>query len=198
MRIISAFTALLFVPAIAFAAVEPGKPAPAFTAKDIAGVEHSIAGHKGKIIVLEWHNEGCPFVVKHYDSKNMQGLQSAAVKDGVVWLTVNSSAEGKQGYATPDEAKAIAAAAKAAPAAIVLDASGEIGRAYDARTTPHMFVIDGAGTLVYAGAIDDKPTADAADIPGATNYVLAALEDVKNGRPVATPESEPYGCSVKY
>ena len=197
-RTLAAFAALAMLTASALAAPVIGQPAPAFTGVTADGGMVDLAAYAGKTVVLEWTNNGCPYVKKHYGAGNMQQTQAAAAADGVVWLTVISSAEGKQGYATPDEAKAIAAAAKAAPAAIVLDASGEIGRAYDARTTPHMFVIDGAGTLVYAGAIDDKPTADAADIPGATNYVLAALEDVKNGRPVATPESEPYGCSVKY
>ena len=182
----------------AFAGPIVGEAAPAFTGTDADGQTVNLSDYAGKTVVLEWTNEGCPYVKKHYGSGNMQKTQAAAEADGVVWLTIISSAEGKQGYATGEHAKAIAAAAKATPSDIILDPKGEIGRAYEAQTTPHMFVIDGAGKLVYAGGIDDKPTADPADIATANNLVLAALDDLKNGRPVATPESEPYGCSVKY
>jgi peroxiredoxin len=182
----------------AAAAPVVGEAAPAFTATDADGKTVNLSDYAGKTVVLEWTNAKCPYVVKHYGAGNMQKTQAQAAADGAVWLSVISSAEGKQGYLTGEQAKANAAETKATPTAILLDAKGEVGRAYEAKTTPHMFVISGEGKLVYAGGIDDKPTADAADIPGAKNFVLAALDDVKNGRPVATPESEPYGCSVKY
>jgi peroxiredoxin len=192
--------------ATAFAAFAPaawavpviGDMAPAFTGTDADGQTVNLADYAGKTVILEWTNDQCPYVVKHYGAGNMQKTQEAAAADGAVWLTIISSAEGKQGHVTPDKAKALAAERGAKPAHIVLDASGEIGRAYEAKTTPHMFVIAPDGKLVYAGGIDDKPTADPADIPAAKNYVLAALDDMKQGRPVQTPESEPYGCSVKY
>lgn len=191
-----AFSTALVLPAVAAPVI--GEAAPAFTGTDADGQTVNLADYAGKTVVLEWTNEGCPYVKKHYGSGNMQKTQAAATADGAVWLTIISSAEGKQGYATGEHAKEIAAAAKATPTDIILDPKGEIGRAYEAATTPHMFVIDGAGKLVYAGGIDDKPTADPADIATANNLVLAALDDLKNGRAVATPESEPYGCAVKY
>lgn len=197
-RLMSAlvFATALVAPALAAPVI--GEAAPAFTGVDADGQTVNLADYAGKTVVLEWTNEGCPYVKKHYGAGNMQKTQAAAEADGAVWLTIISSAEGKQGYATGAEAKAIAASHKATPTDILLDPKGEIGRAYEAKTTPHMFVIDGAGKLVYTGGIDDKPTADPADIATANNLVLAALDDLKNGRPVATPESEPYGCSIKY
>jgi peroxiredoxin len=182
----------------AFAAPTIGEAAPAFTAKDTKGETVSLADLAGKTVVLEWSNDGCPYVKKHYGSGNMQKTQEAATAEGVVWLTIVSSAEGKQGYVTPEQADKLTADRGAKPSDVILDTDQAIARAYDAKTTPHMFVIDPSGKLAYAGAIDDKPTADPKDIDGATNLVLAALDDIKNGRPVATPESEPYGCSVKY
>lgn len=175
-----------------------GQLAPAFTAIDANGKRHALGDFKGKTVVLEWNNAGCPFVQKHYDSGNMQRLQSAAVADGVVWLTVNSGAAGKQGHVTGREANAQLTKWNAKPSAYILDGDGRIGRAYGATTTPHMYVIDPAGRLAYAGAIDDTPTADQADIATAKNHVVAALADVQAGRPVATATSKPYGCSVKY
>ena len=182
----------------AFAAPVVGEAAPAFTAIDADGKTVNLSDYAGKTVVLEWTNDQCPYVKKHYGAGNMQKTQGQAAADGAVWLTIISSAEGKQGHMTGDQAKANAAEKKATPTTILLDAKGEVGRAYEAKTTPHMFVISGDGKLAYAGGIDDKATADPADIPSAKNFVLAALDDVKNGRPVATPESEPYGCSVKY
>lgn len=197
-RILAALTAFTVLAAPAFAAPVIGAPAPAFTGIDADGQTVNLADFAGKTVVLEWTNDQCPYVKKHYGAGNMQKTQQAAAADGAVWLTIISSADGKQGHVTPERAKELTVERNAAPTDVVLDAAGDIGRAYEARTTPHMFVIDAKGTLVYAGGIDDKPTADAADIPGANNFVLAALDDLKNGRPVATPESEPYGCSVKY
>jgi len=148
-------------------------------------------------VILEWHNPGCPFVQKHYQG-NMQKTQAAAIADKAVWLTVNSGAPGKQGHMDGKAANARIARDKARPTAYLLDPAGTIGRAYDARTTPQMFVIDGKGVLRYAGAIDDKPTADVADIAEARNHVLAALSDMKARKPVAVTTSRPYGCAVKY
>jgi peroxiredoxin len=188
----------LVLPATAQAAPEIGRPAPAFTGTDSHGVNHNLADFKGKTVVLEWTNEGCPYVHKHYDSGHMQALQEKATGDGVIWLTVVSSAEGKQGFMSPDEANALIEKQHSHETARILDPSGEIGSLYGAKTTPHMFVIDPAGTLVYMGAIDDRPTTDPASLDGATNYVEAALQAVKAGTPVATPMTQPYGCGVKY
>lgn len=182
----------------ALAAPTLGQAAPAFTAVDADGKTRSLADFKGKTVVLEWTNNGCPYVKKHYGSGSMQGLQKSAVKDGVVWLTVISSAPGTQGYLTPAEAKVWKTSAGAGSTSILLDPEGKVGRAYDAKTTPHMYIVDKAGKLVYMGGIDDKPTADPASLKGAKNYVTAALADVKAGRPVAQAATRPYGCSVKY
>ena len=182
----------------AFAAPTVGQPAPAFTAKDGDGKTRSLSEFKGKTVVLEWTNAGCPYVQKHYNSGNMQALQKGAAKDGVVWLTLVSSAPGKQGYVSPAEAKTWKTSSGAGSTALLLDPGGQVGKAYDARTTPHMYVVDKTGKLVYMGGIDDKPTADPSSLKGAKNYVTAALSDVKAGRAVATPVSKPYGCSVKY
>lgn len=175
-----------------------GQPAPALQAVDADGRTRSLAEFKGKTVVLEWTNNGCPYVRKHYDSGNMQGLQKQATKDGVVWLTVISSAPGTQGHMTGAQAKAWKAKEGAASTAVLLDPTGVVGRAYDAKTTPHMYVVDKAGTLVYMGGIDDKASADPATLKTATNYVKAALSDVKSGRAVAQAATRPYGCSVKY
>lgn len=182
----------------AFAAPVIGQPAPAFTVKDGDGKTRSLSEFKGKTVVLEWTNAGCPYVQKHYNSGNMQALQKGAAKDGVVWLTLVSSAPGKQGYVSPAEARTWKTSSGAGSTALLLDPSGQVGKAYDARTTPHMYVVDKTGKLVYMGGIDDKPTADPSSLKGAKNYVTAALSDVKAGRAVATPVSKPYGCSVKY
>ena len=175
-----------------------GQPAPAFTLPDANGRQVSLAGFKGRTVVLEWNNPGCPSVQKHYDSGNMQKTQAAAAKDGVVWLTVNSGAPGKQGHMSGSEANEFVAEAEARPAAYLLDPQGEVGRAYGARTTPHMYIVDGAGTLVYAGGMDDRPSTDADDVAGARNHVLAALSELEAGKPVSVPTSRPYGCNVKY
>jgi peroxiredoxin len=185
-------------PWCAIAAPTVGAPAPAFTATDTHGKKISLADQKGKFVVLEWHNQGCPYVVKHYQSGNMQRLQKELTDKGVVWLTVISSAPGKQGHVSPAEADAYVKEQGAAPTAVLLDDDGSVGHLYGAKTTPHMFVIDDKGTLVYAGAIDDKPSTDQADVPGAKSYVLAAYQEAKAGKPVTTAATAPYGCSVKY
>lgn len=158
----------------------------------------TLAQFRGKPVVLEWNNPGCPYVQKHYDSGNMQAAQAKARSLGAVWLTINSGAPGKQGHMTGAEAKAFVAAQKAWPTAYLLDPQGRVGKGYGAKTTPHMYLIDAAGKLVYQGGIDDKPTADKADIAGARNHLIAALTEVKAGKKVSVPESRPYGCSVKY
>lgn len=179
-------------------AARVGEPAPAFTGTDTRGQTHALDGYKGKWVVLEWHNEGCPYVVKHYDTGNMQKLQQKATGDGVIWLTIISSAPGQQGHQTADSANTYFARHEAAPTAVLLDPTGTIGRAYDAKTTPHMYIIDPEGRLVYNGAIDDKPTTDTADVPGATNYVANALAEALAGKAITTAATKPYGCSVKY
>ena len=193
-----AFTALAVIAAPASAAPLIGQAAPNFRATDVNGKAVSLSSYRGKTVVLEWHNPGCPFVKKHYGSGNMQKAQAAAAKDGVVWLTINSGAPGKQGHLSGAEARSMLAQAGARPSAYLLDPAGAVGRAYDAKTTPHMYVVNKAGTLVYAGGIDDKPTANPADVNGARNHVLAALSELKAGKAVSVTTSRPYGCAVKY
>ena len=177
-----------------------GQPAPAFTGRDSQGKTESLAQYHGKYVVLEWTNRDCPFTKKHYDSGNMQALQRQWTGKGVVWLTVLSSspASGDDGYLTAAEENMQIMKVHAHPTAAVLDAKGDIGRLYGARTTPHMFVIDPAGTLIYAGAIDNKPTTDTADVKDAKNYVAAALTEAMAGQPVQVASTRPYGCAVKY
>ncbi|HEX7948457.1 MAG TPA: thioredoxin family protein [Phenylobacterium sp.] len=186
------------IAAPAMAAPVVGQPAPAFTAVDADGHARSLSEFRGKTVVLEWTNNGCPYVQKHYNSGHMQGLQKEATKEGVVWLTLISSAPGFQGYLTGPQAKQWKAKVGAASSDVLLDPKGTVGRAYGARTTPHMYVVDKAGTLVYMGGIDDQPTPDPDSLKVAKNYVVAALADVKAGRPVAQAATRPYGCSVKY
>ncbi len=180
------------------AEADAGQPAPAFTATDTAGTPHSLEALKGKFVVLEWFNHECPFVRKHYGSGNMQRLQQEWTTRGVIWLSVNSSAPGKQGHLSPEQADALTAEKSAAPTAVILDPAGALGRLYGAKTTPHLFVINPEGVVVYAGAIDDHASTDPADIPQAVNYVQEALESALAGQPVATPQTRSYGCSVKY
>jgi peroxiredoxin len=178
--------------------VAPGKSAPEFAAVDSQGKTVKLSDYRGKVVVLEWTNNGCPYVRKHYGSGNMQALQTSAAAQGVVWLSIISSAPGTQGYVSGLEADKIVADAKAAPAAVLLDPDGTVGRLYGAQTTPHMYVIDTKGMLAYAGAIDDKPTANPNDIKGARNYVSEAIASVIAGQPVKTTSTRAYGCSVKY
>ena len=180
------------------AAVEIGKPAPAIEATDINGNAFKLEDHKGEIVVLEWTNDQCPFVIKHYDSGNMQKLQKDATAKGVKWITINSSAEGKQGNVSDEDAKSMMEEAGAAQSAYIQDPSGAIGQAYGAKTTPHMFVIDKEGNVAYAGAIDSNSSPRASTIEGAENYVVAAVDALMAGEPVKTTESAPYGCAVKY
>lgn len=175
-----------------------GSPAPALTLTDTKGKQHNLADYKGKYVVLEWVNFGCPFVKKHYGSGNMQATQKKAVDKGVVWLSVCSSAEGKQGHMSPDDWNDEIAAKKLSSTAVLLDESGAVGKAYGAKTTPHMYIINPAGILIYKGAIDDKPSTNKDDIPGAKNYVLAALDESLAGKPVSAASTQSYGCSVKY
>jgi peroxiredoxin len=182
----------------AHADVEIGKPVPAFTLPSADGREVSLAAQRGKFVVLEWLNHGCPYVRKHYDSGNMQRLQSELTQKGVVWLSIISSAPGKQGHSTAEQAEADIAAKGAKPTAVLLDETGAVGRLYGAATTPHMFVIDPAGVLIYMGAIDDQPSFEAESVVGAKNWVRVALEDAMAGKAVSNPATKPYGCSVKY
>ena len=187
-----------FLPATGTAAPKIGAAAPGFTLVDLDGKERSLAEFAGRTVVLEWTNDGCPFVQKHYDAKNMQALQQKWIEQGVVWLVINTSAPGKQGHVDAKGAKAILAKWDSKPTDYLFDTDGKVGKAYDAKVTPHMYVIDAKGTLVYMGGIDDKPSADPADIPGARNHVDAALTEIAAGKPVGQATSRPYGCSVKY
>jgi peroxiredoxin len=183
---------------LAFAKAHIGEAAPAFTLTDSNGKSRSLSEFKGKTVVLEWTNADCPFVKKHYGARNMQAQQKSATGDDVVWLTINSGAAGQQGHVDGAGANAIIKTSGGAQTAYLLDASGDVGRNYGARTTPQMFVIDGDGVLRYMGGIDSIPSADPADIPKATQYVTQALAEMKSGKPVSVPTSQPYGCSVKY
>ncbi|QDH70291.1 thioredoxin family protein [Marilutibacter alkalisoli] len=191
---------MVAVPAVAFADAVPGQPAPAFSLVDASGKTHRLSDYTGKWVVLEWFNKDCPYVKKHYlGSDNMQATQAAATAKGVEWLTVISSAEGKQGHLAPAAALDVAREYKlAASAPFLLDASGTVGKAYGAKTTPHMYIIDPQGTVVYAGAIDSNNSANPATIAGATNYVTAALDEAMSGKQVSIPATQPYGCTVKY
>jgi len=194
----AAALALFAAPGVAPAQQATGAPAGNFRLTDMTGKTVSLDQFRGRPVVLEWTNSGCPFVQKHYDSGNMQRTQAAAKASGAAWLTINSGAPGKQGHMTGLEARAYVAKTKAQPTAYLLDPAGKVGRGYAAKTTPHMYVIDAEGVLRYQGGIDDKPTADKADITGARNHVTAALGELKAGKPVSVAETRPYGCSVKY
>lgn len=182
----------------AFAAVAVGSAAPDFSLPDAAGKTQTLSQYKGKTVVLEWNNPGCPFVQKHYSSGNIPKQQADASKDGVVWLTINSGAAGKQGHLDANGAQAFLAQYHAAPSAYLFDGDGKVGHAYGAKTTPHLYVIDGTGTLRYMGGIDSIASADKDDLAKATQYVPQALAELKAGKPVSVATSEPYGCSVKY
>ncbi len=183
-------------PAMAQARV--GDRAPAFTLKDSNGGVRSLAEFKGKTVVLEWTNHECPYVGKHYRGNNMQALQKKWTAKGVAWLSVISSAPGREGYASPQQANKLTADRGAAPTAVLLDPTGKAGRAYGARATPHMYVINGDGMLVYAGGIDDQPSARLEDLKIARNFVDQALSEMAQGKPVSASSSRAYGCSIKY
>lgn len=198
MRLLVPFIAAALVANPAAADQITGQQAGNFRLTDADGRAVTLAQFRGKPVVLEWNNPGCPYVQKHYDSGNMQSAQAKARAMGAVWLTINSGAPGKQGHMTGPQAKAFVAAKKAQPTAYLLDPQGRVGKGYGAKTTPHMYLIDASGKLVYQGGIDDKPTADKADVAAARNHLLAALSEVKAGKKVSVPEARPYGCSVKY
>lgn len=196
---------VLLVAAAAVAVVGPAlagpqidQPAPPFSQHDQNGRLRSLSDFKGRIVVLEWTSDACPYSHKHYDSGNMQRLQARARRQGVVWLTVITDAPGSSGYMTPAEVRAWMRKVRSHATAVLIDSDSKVARAYEAKTTPHMFIIDKAGRLVYMGGIDDRPYVDPASLKGAKNYVALALADLKAGRPIADPVTRPYGCSVKY
>ncbi|MGY6628190.1 MAG: redoxin domain-containing protein [Oceanicaulis sp.] len=177
----------------------PGNPAPAFTGATATGDSVSLSDFAGQTVILEWTNHDCPFVVKHYNhGTTMADLQARAADEGHVWLQIISSFPGTQGHVSAERAIELNAERGAAPTHVILDENGDIGRAFEARTTPHMFIIDGEGVIQYAGAIDDQPSANPATLEGALNYVSQALDELAAGQPVSIPETQPYGCSVKY
>ena len=179
-------------------AADPGAAAPAFELKDLKGNAVSLSSLKGKVVVLEWVNFGCPFVKKHYSGGNMQGLQKAAAEKGAVWITINSSAEGKGGYMPTEKMAATVEKQGSAAAHFCMDTDGKVGKAYGAKVTPHMYIIDASGKLAYNGAIDSKASTKAADIPGADPLFKNALDAVIGGKAVTSAKNKPYGCGVKY
>lgn len=197
-QILAVLTAVLISPMLVHAEAVVGQPAPAFEGKTANGKTESLAANKGKWVVLEWFNQNCPFVKKHYSSSNMQKLQEDFTKKGVVWLSILSSAKGKDGYMDGPAALKVIEENKSAATAMILDADGKIGKAYGAKTTPHMFIIDPQGTLVYAGGIDNNDSADPKVIEKSKNYVRMALDEVLSGKPITKASTRPYGCSVKY
>lgn len=193
------FAAAGLLAAAVLGAATVGQPAPAFTLTDLDGKSHNLSDFKGKTVVLEWVNPECPFVVKHYEkSGNLPATQQAATADGVVWLLINSGAPGKQGDYDAAAAKAWMEKNKTAATAYLRDTDGKVGRAFDAKTTPHLYIINPEGVLVYNGAIDSKRSTDAKDIADAENYVKSALAALKAGKPIEKASTQPYGCSVKY
>jgi len=179
------------------ASATPGLPAPGFTLTDLSGKAVNLADYKGRTVVLEWHNFACPFVQKHYRSGNMQSLQKKYGND-VVWLAVNSTAKTAYDYMEPATVSKQLKDFGAQPARYLMDDQGKVGLSYGAKTTPHMYVIDASGKVVYNGAIDDRKSTDVADVKGAKNYVAAALDELKAGKPVSVASTTPYGCSVHY
>ena len=190
--------AAVLAPAAAFAAADLGKPAPAFSATDSSGKSWSLAELKGKVVVLETSNQDCPYVRKHYNSTNIQTQQREAAAKGVVWLTTASNAAGEQGAVTPAQANDLTKSRDAAPAAVLIDPQSKIARAYGATVTPHMYIIDAKGTLVYKGGIDSIPSSNPNDIPKAKQYVRVALDEVLAGKPVMEASTQAYGCTMKY
>ena len=182
----------------AHAGVRVGQPAPDFTGVDSNGTKHTLSQYRGKTVVLEWTNHDCPYVKKHYNSGNMQALQKQAAADGVVWLSIISSKPGKQGHVGGAKANKLTQSRNAAPTAVILDETSEIGLLYGAKTTPHMYIVDKTGELVYMGGIDSIPTSNEADIAGAKNYVRVALDAMAAGKVIEESVTRPYGCSVKY
>jgi peroxiredoxin len=199
MNIITKSTVALLVAAgTALAAPQVGQPAPEFTLTDSNGKAHKLSDFKGKFIVLEWLNHGCPFVIKHYESGNMQKLQKEYTGKDVVWLSIASSAPGKQGHMSPEETNKTKADKGSAATAVLRDEDGTVGKLYDAKVTPELYVVDPEGTLIYMGAIDDVKSTDTADVAGAKNYVKQALDEAMAGKPVSEPSTSAYGCGIKY
>jgi peroxiredoxin len=195
--LIFTLSAVCFI-APAYAEPAVGEKAPNFTLTDVNGKTRSLSDFAGKYVVLEWTNHECPFVVKHYGSGNMQKLQADFTAKNVVWLTINSSAPGKQGHYAPEKWREVLAETKSAATATLLDPDGKVGKLYGAQTTPHMYVIDSEGILIYQGAIDSIKSTDAEDIPLSQNYVRAALDEAFSGNAVTEASTKAYGCSVKY
>lgn len=194
----TAVALLSFVSAAALANAVPGEPAADFTLKDVTGKGHRLSDYRGRFVVLEWFNQGCPFVQKHYESGNMQELQKKYTGKGVVWLAISSTNPKSSDYRDPKAAQGVMKDWKMSPTALMLDEDGTVGRAWGARATPHMFVVAPDGKVIYAGAIDDKATWRKEDVQTAKNYVATALDEAMAGRPVATASTAAYGCSVKY
>jgi peroxiredoxin len=197
-RVLLGLAAALALAPAARAAPQINTPAPAFSAQDETGRTRALADFRGKTVVLEWTSDACPYSHKHYDSGNMQRLQAKARKEGVVWLTVITDAPGTTGYMNPEQVGAWRKRVHSHATAILLDSDARVAKAYEAKTTPHMFIVDKTGKLVYMGGIDDRPYTDPASLKGAKNYVALALAELKAGRPIAEPVTRPYGCSVKY
>ncbi|NCN40707.1 thioredoxin family protein [bacterium] len=181
-----------------FASLKVGDKAPDFSLKSQDGVVHSLKEQQGKYVVLEWFNDGCPYVKKHYNSQNMQNIQKEIVSKGATWYSIVSSSEGKQGFLTTDKAKSLMKEKGMHSTAILLDPDGKVGKSFGASTTPHMFILDPKGLVVYQGAIDDKPSASKQSLKGAKNYVRMAFENIDAKKPIETASTSPYGCSVKY
>jgi peroxiredoxin len=192
------FALLVFASQVVISAMKVGQSAPDFTGVASNGKSYHLADYRGKFVVLEWHNNGCPYTQKHYSSGNMQNLQKEWTAKGVAWFTIISSAPGKQGYVNANDENNYMSKMGAAPTAALLDPTGTIGHLFDAKTTPQMIVIDPQGVVLYDGAIDNRPTSDLKDISGATNYVSLALGQAMSGKTVDTAATRPYGCSVKY
>ena len=197
-RSIAAMCLMVSLVAGARAAVQPGKPAPDFTLTDVDGRSVTLSEFRGKYVVLEWFNSECPFVQKHYDSGNMQALQSKYTQKDVVWLAINSTNPHHSNFRDRKRSREIMSNWNGKPTGLLLDPEGIVGQAYGARTTPHMYIVDPQGKLVYMGGIDDKPSFSARDIPDAKNYVAVALDELLAGKPVSETDTRPYGCSVKY
>lgn len=198
LKTILSFSLFLSLTNFSYAEVKPSSKAPDFTVNDMNGKKHSLSDFKGKWVVLEWFNKDCPFVKKHYDSSNMQKLQKTYMDKGVVWLSVYSSAKGKQGYEGAAEAFKTRAELKSTPSFLLADADGKVGTLYGAKTTPHMFVISPGQEVIYSGAIDDNNSADPAVIASSKNYVAMALDAGMSGKTVSVQHARPYGCGVKY
>ncbi len=196
--VVATLASVAYAPHTAFAGATVGQSAPTFTVQDTRGKTLSLADFKGRHVVLEWVNPGCPYVVKHYGSANMQGTQKEAAAKGVVWLAVNSTSTEHGDYKAPAAMAQWMQGHKAAATATLMDADGKLGRAYGARTTPHLYIVDPKGVLIYAGGIDNKPSSNPGDIPGATNHVKVALGEALAGKPISQATTRPYGCSVKY